>query len=137
MLWLQHDHTSSPCFPSYRLPNKRINLAVRADPTALTSYLAQYFNATYYPQWTLGVNNTLNWTQWAAFAGNGSNEVTNYVATTPYALTYLDSWSGNNASSSAGTFWEVPLQNKAGNYQTSTSASYDSLAVVLPRVRTR
>lgn len=120
--------------PPHSLPNKRINLAVRADPTSITSYVAQYFNATDYPNWTLGVNNTLNWTQWAAFAGNGSQEMINYMSTTPYAITYLDSWSGNNASSSAGTFWEVPLQNKAGNYQTSTNANYNSLAVVLPKV---
>lgn len=156
----------------HRLPNQRINLAVRADPSALTSYVAQYFNMTYFPEWcvvvgirsnywnrhaqtassitsphqppptstshlslrTLGVNNTLNWTQWAAFAGNGSTEMQNYMAKTPYAITYLDSWSGNNASNSAGTFWEVPLKNFAGNYQTSTNAAYDSLAAVLPRV---
>ncbi len=37
--------------PVSQLPNQRINLAVRSDPTAITSYVAQYFNATYFPLW--------------------------------------------------------------------------------------
>ncbi|CAK9104350.1 Phosphate-binding protein PstS (PBP) [Durusdinium trenchii] len=95
-----------------------IKVGHRTLGSSSTGGTTGYLNAKCPASWTRGAGSSIAWPASAGFtAVQGSGGMADHIATTPYAIGYLDAGHGHQRD-----FQEVNLQNEAGTWLTSKDA---------------
>eukprot|EP00931_Biecheleriopsis_adriatica_P061517 TRINITY_DN3698_c0_g1_i5.p1 TRINITY_DN3698_c0_g1~~TRINITY_DN3698_c0_g1_i5.p1 ORF type:complete len:412 (+),score=87.28 TRINITY_DN3698_c0_g1_i5:401-1636(+) len=104
--------------PELNVPTGQdIKVYHRVLGSSTTGGVTTYLNAACPSVWTADlVGKTITWPS-DTFEAYGSGEMSSKIASTPYAIGYIDSGHGHDDG-----LKEISLENKAGTYQTSLEA---------------